>query len=237
MARLNPPGQDIQRLREEYARRASLSEHDDRYRADNPAYQWMISRRRDELSALLNRRGITDLSRLKILEVGCGSGGVMREFLALGAERSRMFGIDLLPDRLRAARAGNLALNVSCADGQSLPFAAGSFDLALQFTAFSSILDSAIKKEMAAEILRVLKPEGALLWYDFWWNPLNPQTKGIHLREIRRLFPNCALDSLKLTLAPPISRRLLPQFSRAAASLEQMRFLNTHYLVLAWRKP
>jgi hypothetical protein len=114
---------------------------------------------------------------------------------------------------------------------------AASFDLALQFTAFSSILDQGTRQRMAAEMLRLLKPAGAIIWYDFWWNPLNKQTKGIRLSEIRALFPDCVLDSLKITLAPPLARLLLPRFGRPAAYLERMRLLNTHYLVILRRKP
>ncbi len=237
MAPISAPEPDIQRLREEYARRAAAAEHDNRYRADNPSYQWMISTRRQHLTVLLSRCGIADLSRLRILELGCGSGGIMEEFLSLGADPSRIFGVDLLADRLWSARAQLPASPLFCADGQSLPFASGSFDIALQFTAFSSILDSAIKKNMASEIVRVLTPQGALIWYDFWWNPLNKQTKGIQLSEIRSLFPGFKLDSLKITLAPPISRLLVPRFSRAAASLEKTRLLNSHYLVILRRNP
>jgi len=237
MARLVHPDQDILRLREEYARRADAAAQDDRYRADNPAYQWMISNRRQHLTALLDRCGIANLSQLRILEVGCGSGGIIREFISLGAEPSRLVGLDLLMDRLRAARGPLPCTPLLCGDGQSLPFESSSFDLVLQFTAFSSILSSAVKQHMASEIARVLKPSAALIWYDFWWNPLNRQTKGIPLKEVQRLFPGCSLRGEKITLAPPLARSLAPRHPALAAFLESLKVLNTHHLLILRKLP
>ncbi len=122
----------------------------------------------------------------------------------------------------------NLAL--SCADGQALPYAAASFDLILQFTAFSSLLDDGVKQRVAAEMRRVLRPAGLIIWYDFWINPSNPRTRGIGRAEIRRLFPGCRIDLRRITLAPPVARRLARRCWLACVALEDLKFLNTHYL-------
>jgi len=58
---------------------------------------------------------------------------------------------------------------------QYLPYAAHSFDLTMQFTVFSSVLDDEVKANVAREMLRVTRPVGMLLWYDFWLNPSNPR--------------------------------------------------------------
>ena len=63
-------------------------------------------------------------------------------------------------------------------------------------TAISSILDSEIRRNICADMLRVLrspdpasgKPGGMILWYDFWLNPTNPQTRGVRFL-LRSLFP------------------------------------------------
>lgn len=106
-----------------------------------------------------------------------------------------------------------------------------SFDLALQFTAFSSVLDPEIKRDMAEAMLRVLKPDGGVLWYDFIWNPTNSQTKGIGLKEIKSLFPGCTFLVSRITLAPPLIRLLLPKYPRLVEWLSSLIILNSHLLV------
>lgn len=221
---------DIERLKQEYARRALDAEKD--YSPANPLQAFILSQRHTALQALIKKHHLQNLSSLRILEIGCGSGGVLREFIQLGANANNLFGIDLLSDRLKIAHSLIPAANLCQADGQRLPYLPETFDLVLQFTAFSSILDPHVKHNMAAEMLRVLKPRGALIWYDFWWNPTNKQTKGISQREIKSLFPNCFFDLRRVTLAPPIAKRLIPQSNNLAQNLEATKIFNSHYLVL-----
>ena len=168
----------------------------------------------------------------KILEVGCGSGGVLQQFFNWGASAQNLNGIDLLSDRLVEAKARLSQAGIVNANGEWLPYPQGYFDIVMQFTAFSSILDTEVKMRIAKEMLRVLRPDGLILWYDFWLNPTNKQTQGIQPAEVRALFPGCQYEFHKITLAPPITRRIV-RFSWVFASLlESMQIFNTHYLVL-----
>lgn len=225
---------DIERLKQEYARRALDTEKD--YSPANPVQAFILSQRHTALQALLKEHHLQDLSSLRILEMGCGSGGVLRELIQLGASANNLFGIDLLSDRLKLAHSQIPSANLSNADGQRLPYLPGALDLVLQFTAFSSILDPQVKHNMAGEMLRVLKPSGALIWYDFWWNPTNKQTKGIRPGEIKRLFPGCIFEFRRMTLAPPISRIIVPISCQAAQFIESLRVMNSHYMVLIRKK-
>jgi ubiquinone/menaquinone biosynthesis C-methylase UbiE len=165
------------------------------------------------------------------LEIGCGSGGVLQEVLTFGATPERLWGCDLLSKRAGQARQVlPEKVSLTCADGQSLPYPAHNFDLLLQYTVFSSILDQSIKANLAAEMLRVTKPGGMILWYDFWLNPTNPQTRGVRPAEIRRLFPGCRFTFERITLAPPIARRLVPVSWGLCLFLESLKIFNTHYL-------
>ncbi len=233
MSRLsdNSRAGDLDRLRTEYARRAQRLANSDLYSPFNPAHLFMIQQRQRATLQLLRRYGMYPLNGKRILEVGCGSGGVLVEFLSYGAEPHLLHGVDLLPDRVQAAHRRLPHILLACADAQNLPYPSASFDLVLQYTVFSSILDDGVKASIACEMLRVLKPEGLILWYDFWLNPLNPQTRGIRPAEIRRLFPTCTFTFRRVTLAPPITRRLMPVSWMLCALLESLRVFNSHYLV------
>jgi SAM-dependent methyltransferase len=222
---------DLRRLQQEYSRRAENLKTHDLYSLENPAHQWMIADRRKEILSLLEKVEVGALSDLNILEIGCGSGGVMNEFIQLGATVAHLTGVDLLLDRLEQASDDLPDCSWINANGQYLPFQDESFDLLLQFTAFSSILDPGTKKDMAAEMLRVLKPGGHIVWYDFIWNPTNSQTKGIGIKEIKSLFTGCNLFPSRITLAPPLTRLFLPRFPGLVDWLSSLKLFNSHLLV------
>lgn len=230
------PAADLERLRAEYAAREQRLAGSDRYSFYNLAHLFIWQGRQRALLAMLRRWGYEPLSRYRILEVGCGQGGVLHELLGYGAAPAELHGCDLLPERLQAARQLLPHLPLACADGQSLPYPDATFDLELQFTVFSSLLDEQIRQRLAAEMLRVLRPGGLILWYDFWLNPANIQTRGIRPQEVRRLFPGCRYEFRRITLAPPIVRRLAPLSWQLCLMLEKARVLNTHYLA-AIHKP
>ncbi|MBX3062035.1 MAG: class I SAM-dependent methyltransferase [Anaerolineae bacterium] len=223
---------DLDRLRHEYADRNKRLAAD-RYSLFNGGHLLNMQQRQRDSLDLLNRHGISSLQGKRVLEVGCGRGEALLQYVSFGAAPENTFGIDLLPDRLRELRHILPTANVACADGQQLPYAADQFDVVLQHTAFSSILDAQIKANIAREMLRVLrKPDGVIVWYDFWLNPTNRQTKGIRPAEIRQLFPDCEITFRKVTLALPLARKLANISWILCVILEKMWLLNTHYLAI-----
>lgn len=222
---------DLERLRDEYENRAVRLGQSDLYSVFNPAYLYMLQQRqRAEIKTL--SKNFLSSSDLRILEIGCGSGNILLEYLRYGARLDAMHGLDLLLDRVKEAKRKLPSLQLTCSNGESIPYKDNAFDLVLQYTAFSSILDARVKRNMAGEMLRVLKPEGRIIWYDFWLNPTNKQTKGIKPAEIRSLFPGCKYEFHKITLAPPIARRLVPLSWGLAHFLESLKLFNTHYLAI-----
>ena len=74
-------------------------------------------------------------------------------------------------------------------------------------------------------------PGGAVLWYDFFVNnPRNPHVRGVGAKVIRLLFPGFGVRLARVTLAPPLARRLVPLSRTIAFALEATKVLNTHYL-------
>lgn len=196
----------------------------------NPAYLFTLQGRERAVLRRLKTERMWPLGERDILEVGCGSGSVLLELLGYGAAPARLHGTDLLAERVAVARHLLPHVALTCADGGRLPYPDAAFDLVLQFTVFSSILDKVLCYTVANEMRRVLKPNGLILWYEFWLNPLNKQTRGIRPREVRGYFPNSQFSFERITLAPPLARRLVPMTWAGARLLEATRLLNTHYL-------
>jgi len=222
---------DLFRLRREYENRKLRFEGKDVYSRIDPANFFAIQQRQRALLNVLRENGSVDFSKLKILEMGCGNGGILLEFLELGLMPTNLYGVDLLSDRLFNASKHLLGSHLLNSDGQFLPFPSHSFDMVMQFTALSSVLDPDIRRNICSEMLRVVDSLGIILWYDFWLNPTNPQTHGIRPTEIRKLFPNCTCEFHKITLAPPLSRRIVPISWILAIFLESLKIFNSHYLV------
>jgi ubiquinone/menaquinone biosynthesis C-methylase UbiE len=217
------------RIRAAYAKR---EEADARYSWFSPGYQFMVQQRERRVLALLRRHGFAALESKKILEVGCGTGQWLRDFVKWGARPENVTGIDLLPQRLsRARRLCPPAVRIQCASAAQLPFSNERFDLVLQSTVFTSILDPDLRRCVASEMMRVVKPNGFILWYDYHVNnPWNRDVRGVKRREIYQLFPDCRIELKGITLLPHLARLLSPHSYLGCCLLEKLPPLCTHYL-------
>ncbi len=224
------------RIQREYERRAETIPAGF-YDLNRPANYFAHCQLARRAVSLLERHGFLPLEGRKIADIGCGAGNWLLEFVQWGARPEDLFGIDLSASRAEQARLRLPGAVIEAGDASVLPLADSSIDLAVQFTAFSSVLDDAMKRAMAAEMLRVLRRNGAVLWYDLRVrNPANPAVRPIGLDELKRLFPGCRLDVERVTLAPPLARAVAPYSWSLASALERIPALRTHYLALI-RKP
>ena len=204
----------------------------------SPSHLFIMQARERQMLKLLKSLGLTRLEEQKILEVGCGTGHWLGEFIKWGARPENLTGIDLLPENLIATHSRqSLKVGLVQANAASLPFCPANFDLVLQSLVFTSILDPFMKQAVAGEILRVLKPRGLILWYDYHVNnPRNPDVQGVKRAEIHRLFSGCQIKLQRIILAPPLTRLLAPYSFLLCHLLEKLRLFNTHYLGII-RKP
>ncbi len=225
-----PAMDENERLREAYARRAERGA-DERYGLFDPSNLYLFQRRERALLRLLRERQLTPLGDKGILDVGCGNGALLAQFAGYGARPELRSGIDLPPDRISAARALHGGIDFREGRAGALPYADGAFDIALQFTVLSSVLDESTRGRIAAETVRVLRSGGTLIWYDFIWNPGNRDVRGIGLNGVRALYPGCTVDARRVTLAPPISRRLSRVSWTLCRLVEAAPFLRSHYLI------
>ncbi len=202
-------GREATRVREAYARRARLG-LDARYDYWQPANLFTYQSRDRALVRLLAEADLLPLSGKRVLDVGCGDGGVLRDLVRLGATPASLNGVDLLGDRVRRARELTPGALIGLADAQALPFADAEFDLVLGFTLLSSVLDSAARSRVAAEMTRVCRPGGFVMLYDFWLNPFNRDARPLSHSDVRALFPGFEATFRPATLAPPLARALAP---------------------------
>jgi SAM-dependent methyltransferase len=227
---------ELERLRKAYEHRVH-SLPADRYSRTNPGHLFALHEREVTMASMLRADGLRSLAGLRILDVGCGRGATLRQYLEYDADASRLWGVDLFPPFVEQARSASPGLQIMCSSATHLPFQEGSFDLVSQFMLFTSVLDDDVKRRAAEEINRVLVPGGRLLWYDFAFdNPANPDVRGIGLTEVRRLFPGFSMKHRKITLAPPLGRAI-GRFGPTIYYLGSLiRPLCTHYLCLL-KKP
>lgn len=222
--------QELDSIRERYARRASIPP--DRYSRFNADVLASVQERQRALVSLLSQKRIRSLDSMDILEVGCGCGGNLLELIQFGASPERLAGNDLLPERLsQARRMLPIDVRLMSGDASTLALDDESFDIVYQSTVFSSILDDDLQQRVATAMWRLLRPGGAVLWYDFTYNnPANCDVRGIPMSRIRELFPGGRITSRRITLAPPIARRVVRVHPILYSFFNLLPLLRTHLL-------
>ena len=228
-----PEAREPAEVAERYARRAAT----DRYRMTRPDVWQSVQERQRAMLRLFARIGWDDVSGKRVLEVGCGSGANLLELLRLGFAPEHLSGVELLPDRVEAARhVLPAALALHAGDALALPVQAvpqASFDAVYVATVFSSLLDAAYQQRLAEAMWGWVRPGGGVLWYDFTVdNPRNADVRGVPLARVRALFPHGRVQSRRVTLAPPIARAATRVHPGWYPVLNALPLLRTH--LLAW---
>ncbi|OGF52566.1 MAG: hypothetical protein A2044_02685 [Candidatus Firestonebacteria bacterium GWA2_43_8] len=198
---------------------------------------YMIQSRERKLLKLLAKYGVSDLSNSSILDVGCGTGGMLRNFVQYGAQPRNLYGVDLIGERIKKAKEISSNIHFTEGDATKLPYQSNHFDVLCQYTVFTSIIEKEVKEEVAREMVRVLNNNGIIIWYDMRiTNPFDKNKKSIGKREIRALFPECECSFYSVTLNPVISRMLSKISIVLCQIVENLKLLNSHYLVVIRKK-
>lgn len=196
-----------------------------RWSLDNPGNRAIHAERARRAAGLLDGRAGP------VLDLGCGEGQVLAEFGPALPRTGVRVGVDLRASRLSSAVGRSPDASFAAAEGSALPFPSGAFGLVLAFTLFSSILDRSLAQAVAAEVARVLRPGGRVLWYDLRRaNPSNPEVRPLTSADVAGLFPGWASDLHPVTVLPPLARRLGPATGVAYPLLAHLRPLATHLL-------
>jgi SAM-dependent methyltransferase len=192
---------------------------------------FMFTQRVRVLLKLLRQQGLIPLAKRRILEVGCGEGSWLVYLMLWGATPDLMSGIDLDQQALKQAMRRLPEADLRFGNAADLPWADHSFDIVLQMTAFSTMLDGRLRQDAAREMMRVVKPDGVIIWYDLRFdNPKNPSIRPVKAREIKEMFPGCSVKLKRVTLVPPLMRWIVPVSWILALLLEKIPPLRSHLL-------
>jgi SAM-dependent methyltransferase len=193
--------------------------------------------RNEAYAVALHRLFGGDISDVRVLDIGCGTGAFLRTLLEWGATPERVFGTELLEERLEVARRISPgSMNFHCGDLSSFPD--GYFGLIVANLVFTSILNAEERRKTALEMSRVLAPGGVIMVFDFRYNnPFNKQVKKVNHRDLVSYWSDCKLVEYRtLILLPPISRVLARISSILCGVLASFSPLRSHFVV-AFRRP
>ena len=127
--------------------------------------------------AIIKRSGIK--SRMKILEIGCGSGAFTTFIARVVGSNGKVYALDIQSGMLeqlknKLSKPENKDINnivLKLASAYDLPFSDNSLDLVYMVSVFQEIPDTT---KVLEEIKRVLKPGGILAVSEFFVDPDYP---------------------------------------------------------------
>jgi SAM-dependent methyltransferase len=221
-------------VEERYARRSDAGDAR-RYSLLNEPALLTFQERQRAIARLFVQLGWFDLHDMRLVEVGCGGGANLLDLLRLGFAPEHLQGIELLKASAeRARKVLPAAVRIMHGDAAAMAksIEAGSQDIVLQATVFSSLLDARFQQRLADIMWRWIRPGGGVLWYDFVVdNPRNPDVRGVPVARIRQLFPDARLKVRRITLAPPLARAAAAIHPSLYSLLNACPLLRTHVLV------
>ena len=195
--------------------------------AVSPGRHFLVAEWREQIEAMVANLGIGAVS-LRVCDVGCGTGSDLQRWNQLGVPQGQLSGTELIADRAKAARRILPEASVEFVSGFDVPFADAAFDLVTASLVFSTVLDPAGRRSLAAEMRRVVAPGGLIAIYDFRIRkPWNPHVRAVADRDLTAVLgdpwmrvavsPFLPLLDLALRLPRPMTRavlRLLPRTHR-----------------------
>lgn len=199
---------EVDKIKERYEKR--LVDPTVAKQGRSEAYIQLSTKEKEAHFKKIITQNFPDLSSIKVLEIGAGTGLNIDFFKKIGLKSHQIFANELIDERVEILRSRHPDITIIPGDATQLSTVQwGQFDVVFQSTVFTSILDDAFKQILAKKMVDMIHPNGIILWYDFIYNnPKNPDVKGVSTSEVQNLFPNFLFQFKKITLAPPIGRRV-----------------------------
>ena len=217
-------GSERRRIAAKYARYRTAAKRR-AWSAENPGNR----RIREELVAAIAERVSWPPSG-SVLDAGCGTGWWLERLAAEGVPHQRLYGVDILEERVAATRKRVPGSHVASGDVRALPFLAGGFAFVSLFTVLTSLASEADMERALNEAVRVLAPGGVLAVWDLR-TPRPRRPRRVPYRVLANALGQRA-ETTSLTLLPPLARRLGPMTPTLYPHLARVRPLRTHRLTL-----
>jgi ubiquinone/menaquinone biosynthesis C-methylase UbiE len=154
-----------------------------------------------------------DRTTARVLDVGCGHGASLLQFIRLGFKPANLTGVDLDEDLI--ARAGEelpgIEFRVESAD--RLSFTDDSFDLVVESTMLGTLDSQTLLTGIASEMIRVTRKGGYIMLTDWRYSREGSGVKtAINSKTIAELFSVGSKTQVVVVergaLVPPIGRRV-----------------------------
>lgn len=190
--------------------------------------------RAELVDTVLGLAGDALFSAREILDLGCGSGWWLGRMADNDRVTATLHGLELLPERVTAARTRVPQAAIALGDARALPYPDRSFDVVTLFTVLSSLSTWEDAESALHEAQRVLRAGGVLLvWEPRLRNPLNRDTLLVEDRRLRHALGSARIEARTTTVLPALARRLGSRTDQLYPLLARIRLLRTHRLVCA----
>ena len=133
-----------------------------------PEIQFGEGQFRDLLIEALREHGLgtADMAGLSVVELGCGWGRNLHQFVEMGIPARNIAGIDLIENFIVFGKSQNPAFNIVAGDATRTPFGDGAVDIVLLHTVLSAITDRDLHAKVLREARRLVKPTGLVIVFD-----------------------------------------------------------------------
>ena len=184
----------------------------------------------------LKNLGFESFDNTKLLEIGCGNGGNLQDFIRFGFLPKNIYGNDLIEERIKCARALLPAeTKLHTGNACDIDLAENTIDIVYQSMVLSSILDDSLRENVCAKSWSLVKPGGIMVSYDFVYNnPYNKKVRKVTKGDLLKNFPGAkSMIFKRVTLAPPISRKLCRGSYFLYSIFNLLPILRSHLIMIA----
>jgi ubiquinone/menaquinone biosynthesis C-methylase UbiE len=133
-----------------------------------PEIQFGEGQFRDLLIEALREHGLetADMAGVSVVELGCGWGRNLHQFVELGIPERNIAAVDLIEHFITFGQSRNPALNITVGDATRTGFDDSAFDVVLLHTVLSAITERDLHSELLREARRLVKPAGLVIVFD-----------------------------------------------------------------------